>query len=171
MARQPTPPPGRAVRGTGQRASPRLALHPLPGSVSAIRCGPPRLAEHPEVGTSHDDRLATRKRTTLPSGAMVRNWFDRRLAIAVAPAPFAASHDRREPHCLTLSRQHRAAPLCAARARRRHLRQNRRRRRPCPRRPPHRYLNRVLIDAGYLELDPPVPWWDGRTLRFGFPPR
>jgi hypothetical protein len=29
----------------------------------------------------------------------------------------------------------------------------------------------VLIDAGYPELDLPVPWWQGRTLRFGFPPR
>ena len=29
----------------------------------------------------------------------------------------------------------------------------------------------VLIDAGYPELDIPIPWWEGRTLRFGFPPR
>ncbi|MHB8296644.1 MAG: hypothetical protein ACYDH5_18940 [Acidimicrobiales bacterium] len=29
----------------------------------------------------------------------------------------------------------------------------------------------VLIDAGYPELDLPVPSWGGRTLRFGFPPR
>jgi hypothetical protein len=29
----------------------------------------------------------------------------------------------------------------------------------------------VLIDAGYPELDLPVPWWGGRHLRFGFPPR
>ena len=29
----------------------------------------------------------------------------------------------------------------------------------------------VLIDAGYPELDLPVPWWGDRTLRFGFPPR
>jgi transposase len=29
----------------------------------------------------------------------------------------------------------------------------------------------VLIDAGYPELDLPVPWWGGRKLRFGFPPR
>ena len=29
----------------------------------------------------------------------------------------------------------------------------------------------VLIDAGYPELDLPIPWWGGRTLRFGFPPR
>lgn len=29
----------------------------------------------------------------------------------------------------------------------------------------------VLIDAGLPELDLPIPWWQGRTLRFGFPPR
>jgi hypothetical protein len=29
----------------------------------------------------------------------------------------------------------------------------------------------VLIDAGYPELDLPIPWWGGRTLRFGFPAR
>jgi hypothetical protein len=29
----------------------------------------------------------------------------------------------------------------------------------------------VLIDAGYAELDAPIPWWQGRTLRFSFPPR
>jgi hypothetical protein len=29
----------------------------------------------------------------------------------------------------------------------------------------------VLIDAGLPELDLPVPWWGGRSLRFGFPPR
>jgi len=29
----------------------------------------------------------------------------------------------------------------------------------------------VLIDAGYPELNVPIPWWGGRTLRFGFPPR
>ncbi len=29
----------------------------------------------------------------------------------------------------------------------------------------------VLIDAGFPELDVPVPWWQGRRLRFGFPPR
>ena len=29
----------------------------------------------------------------------------------------------------------------------------------------------VLIDAGYPEIDLPVPWWGGRTMRFGFPPR
>lgn len=29
----------------------------------------------------------------------------------------------------------------------------------------------VLIDAGYPELNTPIPWWEGRTLRFGFPPR
>jgi transposase len=29
----------------------------------------------------------------------------------------------------------------------------------------------VLIDAGYPEYDIPIPWWQGRKLRFGFPPR
>ena len=29
----------------------------------------------------------------------------------------------------------------------------------------------VLIDAGFPELDLEVPWWGGRRLRFGFPPR
>jgi hypothetical protein len=29
----------------------------------------------------------------------------------------------------------------------------------------------VLIDAGFADLEVPVPWWDGRTLRFRFPPR
>ena len=29
----------------------------------------------------------------------------------------------------------------------------------------------VLIDAGYPELDIPIPWWPDKTLRFGFPPR
>ncbi len=29
----------------------------------------------------------------------------------------------------------------------------------------------VLIDAGFPELDAPIPWWGGRHLRFGFPPR
>jgi hypothetical protein len=29
----------------------------------------------------------------------------------------------------------------------------------------------VLIDAGFAELQAPIPWWDGRTLRFRFPPR
>ncbi len=29
----------------------------------------------------------------------------------------------------------------------------------------------VLIDAGFPELDIEVPWWGGRKLRFGFPPR
>ena len=29
----------------------------------------------------------------------------------------------------------------------------------------------VLIDAGYPELDIPIPWWGGRSLRFGFPAR
>ena len=27
----------------------------------------------------------------------------------------------------------------------------------------------VLIDAGFPQLEVPVPWWGGRTLRFGFP--
>jgi hypothetical protein len=29
----------------------------------------------------------------------------------------------------------------------------------------------ILIDAGFAELAIPIPWWDGRTLRFTFPPR
>jgi hypothetical protein len=29
----------------------------------------------------------------------------------------------------------------------------------------------VLIGAGFPELDLEVPWWEGRKLRFGFPPR
>ena len=29
----------------------------------------------------------------------------------------------------------------------------------------------VLIDAGYAELNTPIPWWQGRTLQFSFPPR
>lgn len=29
----------------------------------------------------------------------------------------------------------------------------------------------VLIDAGFSELDLEIPWWGGRRLRFGFPPR
>ena len=29
----------------------------------------------------------------------------------------------------------------------------------------------ALIDAGLPELDLPIPWWGGRRLRFGFPPR
>ncbi|MBA2557686.1 MAG: hypothetical protein H0V12_10155, partial [Chloroflexi bacterium] len=29
----------------------------------------------------------------------------------------------------------------------------------------------VLFDAGYPELDVPIPWWNQRTLRFTFPPR
>src|SRR5271165_6762112 len=29
----------------------------------------------------------------------------------------------------------------------------------------------ALIDAGFAELEAPIPWWDGRTLRFRFPPR
>ena len=29
----------------------------------------------------------------------------------------------------------------------------------------------VLIDTGFPELDVPIQWWGGRSLRFGFPPR
>ncbi|HEU5385907.1 MAG TPA: hypothetical protein VFV73_08400 [Streptosporangiaceae bacterium] len=29
----------------------------------------------------------------------------------------------------------------------------------------------VLIDAGFADLQASIPWWDGRTLRFRFPPR
>jgi transposase len=29
----------------------------------------------------------------------------------------------------------------------------------------------ALIEAGFAELETPIPWWDGRTLRFRFPPR
>ena len=29
----------------------------------------------------------------------------------------------------------------------------------------------VLIDAGFADLEASMPWWDGRTLRFRFPPR
>jgi transposase len=29
----------------------------------------------------------------------------------------------------------------------------------------------VLIDAGFADLDVPIPWWQGRRLRFRFPPR
>jgi transposase len=29
----------------------------------------------------------------------------------------------------------------------------------------------VLIDAGFADLEVPIPWWDNRTLRFTFPPR
>jgi hypothetical protein len=29
----------------------------------------------------------------------------------------------------------------------------------------------VLIDAGFADLQIPIPWWDSRTLRFRFPPR
>jgi hypothetical protein len=29
----------------------------------------------------------------------------------------------------------------------------------------------ALIDAGFADLQAPIPWWDGRTLRFRFPPR
>jgi transposase len=29
----------------------------------------------------------------------------------------------------------------------------------------------VLIDGGFADLEAPIPWWEGRTLRFRFPPR
>ncbi len=29
----------------------------------------------------------------------------------------------------------------------------------------------VLIDAGFADLETPIPWWGNRTLRFRFPPR
>jgi hypothetical protein len=29
----------------------------------------------------------------------------------------------------------------------------------------------VLIDAGFADLQTPIPWWDGRTLCYRFPPR
>ena len=29
----------------------------------------------------------------------------------------------------------------------------------------------ALIDAGFADLQTPIPWWGGRTLRFRFPPR
>jgi len=29
----------------------------------------------------------------------------------------------------------------------------------------------ALIDAGFPKLETPIPWWDGRTLKFRFPPR
>jgi transposase len=29
----------------------------------------------------------------------------------------------------------------------------------------------ALIDAGFGDLQTPIPWWNGRTLRFRFPPR
>ena len=29
----------------------------------------------------------------------------------------------------------------------------------------------ALIDAGFADLETPIPWWDGRPLRFRFPPR
>ncbi len=29
----------------------------------------------------------------------------------------------------------------------------------------------ILIDAGFADLQVPIPWWDGRVLRFRFPPR
>ena len=29
----------------------------------------------------------------------------------------------------------------------------------------------ALIDAGFADLQTPIPWWEGRSLRFRFPPR
>jgi transposase len=29
----------------------------------------------------------------------------------------------------------------------------------------------VLVDAGFADLEIPIPWWNNRTLRFRFPPR
>ena len=29
----------------------------------------------------------------------------------------------------------------------------------------------TLIDAGFGELETPIPWWGGRALRFRLPPR
>jgi len=29
----------------------------------------------------------------------------------------------------------------------------------------------TLIDAGFADLNIPIPWWEGRTLRYRFPPR
>jgi hypothetical protein len=29
----------------------------------------------------------------------------------------------------------------------------------------------ILIDGGFADLEVPIPWWEGRTLRFRFPPR
>jgi hypothetical protein len=29
----------------------------------------------------------------------------------------------------------------------------------------------ALIDAGFADLDLPIPWWNDRHLRFRFPPR
>ena len=29
----------------------------------------------------------------------------------------------------------------------------------------------VLIDAGFADLEVPIPWWNDRPLRFRFPPR
>lgn len=29
----------------------------------------------------------------------------------------------------------------------------------------------ALIDAGFADLDLPIPWWSGRRVRFRFPPR
>jgi hypothetical protein len=29
----------------------------------------------------------------------------------------------------------------------------------------------VLIDGGFGDLEVPIPWWEGRTLRYRFPAR
>jgi hypothetical protein len=29
----------------------------------------------------------------------------------------------------------------------------------------------ALINVGFADLQTPIPWWGGRTLRFRFPPR
>jgi hypothetical protein len=29
----------------------------------------------------------------------------------------------------------------------------------------------VLLDAGYTDLDLPIPWWNNRTLQFMISPR
>jgi hypothetical protein len=29
----------------------------------------------------------------------------------------------------------------------------------------------LLLAAGYCELEVPITWWEGRRLRFSFPPR
>ena len=49
---------------------------------------------------------------------------------------------------------------------------------PCTSPPTHvtvdltlRTYHPVLIDAGYADLEVPIPWWEGRTLRSRFPPR
>jgi hypothetical protein len=71
-----------------------------------------------------------------------------------------------------------------------HAAQHQRDRRTPPRRPHQRHPPRnvdldttltcarnlrshhlILIDAGYADLDIPIPWWNDRTLSFRFPPR